>query len=161
MISARKRDIPNLADCDRRFTHEIISARQPDAFTVQLEHVDPNYKFITAAEVTRSNNLLSTRIRTFPNDFQVAKYFKHFPFGKRDYVTIIDENLGIVYITTTEAQCQIMELDDYKSAGIDYSRVLAVAGQYYGPTYSRDLPSKRAYSGGRCFYVIRKVSYSS
>ena len=52
-----------------------------------------------------------------------------------------------VFITTTEGNCQVLSLADYKSGGNDYSKILTVTGDYYGTTYSRDLPSKRALSG--------------
>ena len=147
MISPRKQDIPKLTDCERKFTKEIVSKRQPDAFSVELEHVDPKYKFITAAEITLSNLLKSTRVRIYPNDLQVNQYPDHFPFGKNDYVIITDENLQMVFITTVEAQCKVMPLEDYQAGGIDYSKVLKIAGNYYGPTFSRDLSCNSALSG--------------
>ena len=153
MISERKTDIPQLTECGRRFTHDDINLRQPDAFTVQLEHIDPKFKFITAAEITKSNRLKSTRIRLFPNDLQVNQFKSHFPFGKNDYIIIIDETMNTVFITTTEGNCQVMGLADYRSSGVDYSRILTVTGDYYGTTYSRDLPSKRALSGTVCSVV--------
>ena len=53
----------------------------------------------------------------------------------------------MVFITTMEAQCKVMQLEEYQGVGVDYSKVLKTAGDYYGPAYSRDLSCNSALSG--------------
>ena len=41
-------DIPSGTDCQRQFTMSSINLHKPDAFSIQLETINPHYKFISS-----------------------------------------------------------------------------------------------------------------
>ena len=47
-IPAFQDDIPSGTDCQRHFTMSSINLHKPEAFSIQLETINPTYKFISS-----------------------------------------------------------------------------------------------------------------
>ena len=56
------------------------------------------------------------KMETFPTDFEVVANKDHFPFGKAEYITIFDSNLGRIFLTdsTSATDCERLEPDTDK-----------------------------------------------